>query len=396
METEFYADVAKSFADSTPVGTAGDGAGMTAGGITKGTGSMSRAKSFGESMYESHPDSMRRNNIQKTLNSFLLDKMKLGTTDIGALLVTSISPRMAFIRNEETPLLNLFESAPGPELLVDDWQYRVVERRQGTVRASQVNPEASPLTTTTLQSVRTEKFNTLGFWGDPISVSFVATAQAEQQQGVNLLRQEMDSQVLRIRKRMNYDYWNSVRQQSFAPQNTPAIGGLISRITTNTDSIGGIDLTALLLEGYNALVGAQVGFNVQKMLFGDPRQMGAVRTIEIARYGGSNQTSYLEWNRVMKEQFSQYRVPVDRVYEFNIGPAMPVAHDTDLPSGVAVILTINPDYIPRPVNFQIGGQVGPWMFVRPVYDLKETVFVLNGGTLDDPAEETRVLIQNTL
>lgn len=398
----YYSDISKQFAAQPPVGAAGAGADLTEGhgDGTQAQAAGPRAATFGEQLRDTYRDGAQRQAILNGVKSFMLEKALMGTGDVTSLLTTSISPRFNFLRKEETPLLNLLESIPGPMLTIDDWVRRIVDRTLGTQYASDINPEQVPLSPALLQTVRTQKLQTLQFWGDPVAVSFVAQSQVGQQQpGIDLLQEEVDAELLRIRKAMNKGYWQNIEQTNYTPPNVTKLGGLISRTVTNTDNLGGADITADDMELYNDTIDQVVG-SVQKFLFANRTQMGSIRTIEIARYGGNQPVAYMEWVRAMKDQIMNFSIPVDRVYEPNIGPAIPCAHDDDLPTGTAFLMAVDPRYVPRPVNFMLRGQVGPWLFVKPPlstsYELRESVLVMHGGTIDDPAESTRQLITGTL
>ena len=396
-ETDFWNDVAAQFsANPADAGSQTSGKAGTAEGATnfemRGNGQI--AKTYLEGMIATHKDGTRRANIMGVIKSFVAEVLKLGTTDISSLFTTSISSRQSFLRNPETPLLNLIEMAPGEQFVVDDWLYRITERRRGADLASQVNPEDN-ISTVLHQTVYSEKYNVLAFWGDPVSVTFIARAQAGQQNPtIDLLRREMDDEVRAIRRRKNFDYWNSVLQANFTPPNVTTVGGIISRILTNNLACGGMDLSEALLEAAILLIADQIGYSGQKLLFTDSTQVGSVRLIEINRYGGNNPVAFEQYNQMLAADFAKYKMLIDRIFEPNIGPVIPVCHDRQMPNNQSVLMSIDPDYCVKEAKFKIGDEFGPWMFVRPVYNLNETVFVMDGATLDDPAEETKVLLDN--
>jgi hypothetical protein len=322
-------------------------------------------------------------------------RQKTGSGDVTSLLVTSISERDVYIRNEETQLLNLMNSYNGPKLEVKDWAYRIPERRnQGP--ASRLNPESSPLTTTAKSTLRSEKYNTLAFWGDPVTTSIVSEAMVRNQTGIDIQQQDIDDEMLNIRKAKNYDYWNGIEQKSFAPQNIPVVGGLLSRIFTNNYNAGAANLTDTGLQTAASAIGSAIGQSTGlKVLFTDNTQVGAVRAFEIARYSGNNPMAFWEYNKTIAQKFAAYNINFDRIYDSLYGP-IPVLHDKDLPAGYAVMMTLDPAYMVREAGFKIGGQFGPWSFIRVQYDLKNTEFILDGSTLDDPAEEAKAVIYNSI
>lgn len=395
-ETQYYSDVAMQFGDAeTPVGSNGN-LELSGGASAKGGNSSAAmgAQPWSKRMYDTFRDGVKRSRMESAIKTVAISK--IGTGDIGALFTTSIAERMPWIRNEETPLLNMMEMTPGEDLIIDDWMRRSVERRQGQIRASNINPEAT--LPNYVDSIYSERYNTLAFWGDPVTSTFVGSAQAKKQRGVDTLKNDVDSELLRIRKAKNFDYWNSIEQKLFTGTNITKIGGLLSRINTNTGSAGSGDISDTLLNTANNAIATALGYKGINALFINSRGINAIRGIEIARYGGSNQISYLEWNKVMSEQFSAYSLNPDRIFEPGVGPVVPCFHENDLPSSpaMAVMMRIEKDYMPRPVGFQLGEEFGPWLFVRPVFSLRESVMVLDGGTVDDPAEESRFLFTNLL
>lgn len=394
----FYEDIAKQFAGPSPVGAAAAGADVTAGhsAAMQGQGNWQRAKSYGESMLDSYPDGTKRHVLNSIIKSYLLYKSKLGTGDVSGLLNTSISPRFTFIRKTETIGLNIVESIPGPMLVVNDWTRRIVDRHIGTVRAGKINPEAVPLNPALLQTVRSQKLNTLAFYGDAVAASFVAQSMVGQQQpGTNLLQEETDAEMQRMRNALNYDIWNSIEQSNFTPPNVTEFGGLISRIVTNTDDLGGADIDADDLEEMsNTIEGVVSG--AKKLVVSNRRQVGNVRTIEVARYGGQTPLSYIAWADRLRTEFL---VPVDKMFEPSTGPAIGCVHDDDIGNNV-LMMSIEPEHAPRLAYFLIDGQPGPHLFVKPPlstsYELRESALVLMGVTLDDPAEDTKFLKVNSL
>jgi len=393
---DFYAEMVKQFADNAPAGVAEaskGGSGATEGGWTGNAQSQGnavrKAKSFDQAMFESHPDSIKRERVTKAFLGFVQNHMKLGTSDIGPLLATSIAPQMTFVRNEETPIKNLCEQATGPELVVDDMVWRTITAYQGLGRrASRVNMEA-PLSTASVQPTFQESFNALSFYGDPVSTSFIASAQAEQQRGLDTLKFMIDSELLAINKAINYDTWNGQIQTSFAPDSIPQFRGIL-QACTQTAGLSGLGIGAAAIETVlaNNLV-PYVGHHTQKVLFVTDANSANIRSIEIARYGGNNPVAYAQSQAVLAARFAEYKIPVSRVFEPANGPPIPAVVDVDLVAlaggNNAVLLTIDPQYMPRYAYFHINGEVGPWMFVRPNYNLFTTVFVAHGLTLNNPA-----------
>lgn len=382
-QAQFYGDIAKEFSDDSIRAAATSTAPLTEG-VRQGGGAMT----YGKAMLLSYPDGARRMRVEKHFQAFVAQK--IGTSDINPLLITSLSARQSFIRRKETVLLNLMESAPGQMLVVDDYVYKVIERRQGTIYASRLNPEVTTVGKTELSVLYGQKFNALGFWGDPVGVRFVTGAQAAQQQQIDLLQEQADAEQVRIRLAKNQDYWSGVQQDSFAANAVPQVGGLLNRITVNTLAMGDADLDTTTLEKERRTIATNIGYQPQVMIFAGDKQVDITRKIEIQRYGGANQVAYMRWESEMKARLQKANVPVDRLYEFTQGPPAPVSHDFEIPQDTVVMLTVEDDFIPREARFLIGGQPGPWMWVRQVEDIRDSVFIADGGTMDDPGDETKM------
>jgi hypothetical protein len=357
-------------------------------------GAIPYAKTFTESMFVTYTNSIKRHEIVSGLKHFVGEQMDFATTDIGPLLISTLSQRVPFIINRETQLLNMMDAAPGQMLFVDDWMYRCRKINQGATRASRVNLEA-PLSTTSHVVTFAQQLNILSFWGDPISLTFVARAQNRgQNTGLDLLKLLADAEMQAIRKAINNDAWNGVIQPNFVPPNVTEMGGLIGRIETNIVSNGNIDLAAADIEEVLDDVSYQIG-DKQCALFVNRDEVGSVRVIETNRYGGNNPRVFADYNNELAAKFTQYKIAYDRIYDPDVGGfALPVIHDRDLPSGTQVLMSIEPEFTPKFAHFVIDGQIGPWMWVRPVYDANETVFIADGGTMDDAGEETRAIILN--
>ena len=351
---------------------------------------------YSQAMLASYPNSLQRHELEEGIKNFVGQEMHLATTELGPLLVSTLGPRVPFIVNTETQLLNVMDSVPGgAPLYVTDWMYRCRQINQGAKKATRINPEAA-LSTTNHSVSFSQKLNVLSFWGDPVAVTFVARAQnAGQNTGIDLLRTMSDAELVAIRKAVNDDCWNGIIQPNFNPPNVTELGGLISRIKTNTVDNGYLEPNAVDIEEALNDISTQIGDDQCVMM--TPREfVGSVRTLEVNRFGGNNPQAFKDYNTELAGTFAAYKVKADRIYDPDLGGyALPVIHDRDLPTGVSVIMSIKPEYCPRFAYFTIDGQIGPWSWVRPTYDANQTVFIMHGGTLDDTGEETRVSMINS-
>lgn len=394
MDENWFEDMCKAFDVESrgPAAQVGDSAEVASN--KAGTATIQKAKAFDQNMYEEYPDSVKRAGITNAVKAFVGQKLKLGTTEVGPLLVNSVAPRYAWIRNEETQTLNIVESAPGPEIYVDSYVREIVERRQGKVRAAQVNPEAA-VTTTPTNSVREQKFNATAFWGDLVEVTFIVAAQAGEQKNLSVEMEEMDSVLLSISKAINYDLLNGIRQMSFAGTNIPTIGGLGERILSNTDTAGTADISDAVLRPLIRKVQRAVGSQLPKLLICNMRQCEVIWGLHRGLWSGNDPMSYFNYYQELGKRLKDAGVMIDKIYEPGVGPPIGVVHDEDAGTNM-FLLTLTQMYWPQMAYFRIGGKKGPWAFVRPVYDLKRSVFCMHGASFDDPGEESRALVTNVL
>ena len=365
-----------------------------AGGAVSGNRPGLKAKGWGEVLFDAYGSTRKGYEMKKLIGSIALQK--ISTDQITSLLVTSLADRMPWIRQSEAQLLNMMDMAADGAVpdIVDDYMFRITERRQGTIRASRINPETNlPAYQDGLYS---EKYNVLGFWGDPVTATFVGSAQAKKQRGIDVLKQQIESELLKIKKAENFDCWNGVMNTMYTGGQVTQIGGLLSRIFTNTDSAGGGSPTEYLMNEANTDLNQAINAGGNRVAFFNDNGVAAIWGIELNRYGGSNQVSYAQWATANSERFNKFGLVPDKIYQPPVGKAIAVFHDYDLPTAPAagVMMAIDPDYVPSFAKFQIGEESGPFMFVRPTFNLQESVMILDGGTLNDPAQESRFLFTN--
>lgn len=397
----FYSDLQKKFSDisasggSATTATAGKDASAERGnweGNQRKSQHNAPVMRFGKAL-SLMTDTAERNLAKEAIEAFA--RAKTGSGDVTSLLTTSISERDAYIRNDETPFLNFLESF-GP-LTVNDWTYRIPERR-AMGPAARINPESQALARNFKASSRTQRTNTLAFWGDPVRTSVVSREMVSQQGGPDIHQQDIDGEYVAIRQAKEYDYLNGIEQRSFAPYNVPVVGGLLSRIYTHNVNATSGTVTDSELAGLLTAIGTGIGQGQYKVAFTDVANIAAVRAIEIGRYNGNNPMAYKDYNASLAAQYSQYKIPIARLFDPAIGPPLPLVHTSYLPAGYMIVITVNPAYVPREARFKIGGEYGPHLFVKTGYELEfyDTAFVIDGGTLDDPGEETRGVLYNLI
>lgn len=388
----FYADLEKNFetalltGGSSPAATADSVKVSERGGWNNNEPKKAHNKPImrlGKALAQMSP--LERSIAKSAIETFAREK--IGTGDVTSLLTTSISERDVYIRSVQTPLLNFMDSM-GPKLVVNDWTYKISERR-GPGMASRVNPETGALSRVNKATARTEKYNQLAFWGDPVQTSIISREMVEQQRGINIHQQDVDAEYDAIRIAKEYDFWNGVEQRSFAAYNVPVVGGLLSRTFTNNTNAGGGVVTDAELQALCTQIGDFTDQGELKLAFGDINSAVAIRAMEITRFNGNNPMSFYQYNQIMAQKWASYGLNIDQMYYPVIGPPVPFLHTKYLPAGYIYIITVNPNFVPREAGFKIGGEFGAWLFAKVNYEFVDTSFVLDGGTIDDPAEECR-------
>lgn len=342
---------------------------------------------FGEAIRKAVPDSYSREVILK--KTLLPIYKALGTVDIAALRLVSVSDRTPVKRNEETRWLNFLESQDNfPPVL--DYQYRIKERDIVTDDADIFNVDAA--LPPNAQSAYRQRFNTLTAIGNTLQVSFMASAIAEQQADVNILEEQIDDQVVRIRRTMNSIMLANVEQTSESTSAVPQMGGIITRSTLNNISASSGNLTnALIQEGVDD-IGLVLGYDKQLLLFCTPGQVGVVDDLTINRYPGENSAAYFSsLQTLIQKQLEKFQVPWSTVYRPRPGSPIPVIMDSKMPADTALLVA---GRYPRMARFKMEGMVGPFVLARPEQTLYELVLCFDIATLDDPLIESRAVFTN--
>ena len=327
-------------------------------------------------------------NVSNALGSMMYQMF--GTTSVMPMLVTSLSPRMPWIRLAETQLLNVMQMDVGEPYVCDDWYYRATIRNQYQDRAPRVNPEDT-LPNTNSNAVYTEFTNVMSFWGDFVVRPFVTSSIVRSQRNINLIAEDIESVTNSILRAKNYDYWNGVLQPSFAAGSVPQLRGLVNTITTNTTNLGGsVDLDEAKVEAILKKTGDQVGDKLRKFFFTNSVQVGKIRGLN--RYNGADQISIATYNKPYIEAYARQGVIVDVVYETVVKPDLMVLHERDMPANTSGIICVEKQFQPREARFMLDDQFGVWGVVRQVTDLVDKMFVFDGGTLDAAGEKAHALL----
>jgi len=328
---------------------------------------------------------------QQVLKERIIPHLKaVGTTDIASLRLVSLSDRTVVRRNEETKWLNFLEMRGDmPPIL--DYQYRIKERDIITDTAPVVNIDSLTLFPQ-IQSAYNQRYNTLTTVGNTLRVSFMASNIAEQQSDVNILEEQIDDEIIRIRRTFSKIMMSNTEQVSEAPGVTPQMGGFLTRSILGTLNAGGSNLTNTLIQTAVNSIGTQIGFDHQFVLWVTPGQLPVVRDLMINRFPGQNSEAfYATLNRNMREQLDNYRIPTQVVYEAYPGGSIPVIFDQQMVANTALLFVGS---FPRMARFRMDGQFGPYVLARPEQTLYEVVAVFDICTIDDPLQLSRVQITN--
>lgn len=311
----------------------------------------------------------------------------LGITDITSLRVLSASDRSPVLRNEDSKYLNFVESqSRSPRIM--DTRYAIRERRISGSAATPFNPDGE--LPAVRQSSRTQRQNTISCVGNTSKVSFWADAIASQQEDVNIKSEEIDDIIVLIRKKMSEMLLSNVEQVAEGPLSVPQNGGMINRSTLNNIAVSGGNLTETYVQQAINAIRLAMGSGKQHCLWVPGSQIPVLENIMITRQPGNTATTIFE-RQQLAARMIDFSVPWDMVYQPRPGKPLPVVFDDQLPSGTGLLFTYERDLYPRMPKFQMFGNFGPWILVRPNATLYELVLVFDMFTLDDPIVESRAV-----
>lgn len=345
------------------------------------------SKPLGQVLKEQFGGEYRANEALKSA-IFKDEKLKaLGTVDIGALRLVSISERTPVKRNEDTLWLNFLESKEDAKTITD-YQYRIKERDILTDVAPIVNIDSTTIFPV-LQSAYIQRYNTLTTVGNSLKVSFGAMNLAEQQANVDLMEEQMDDEILRIRRTFSTILMNNSEQVVESPSALPQMGGFYTRSVLNPQNAGGSNFTNTLLQtGINTINKALGVVGRKLMLWTNPNQLSVIRDLMINRFPGENSGAFdMSQATLNAQRLAKYNVPVDMLYKAYPGGSIPVVYDYQMADQTAILFDAN---LPRLARFKMDGQVGPFVLARPEQTLYELVAVFDIMTLDDPLQVARV------
>lgn len=358
----------------------------------QGGGEGFQLKTHGELMLEAFPDGKERERMSNIWKAELT-RNKISTIDIQSFLQATLSVNETFVMNEDTPVSNLISLYGRNDLFATSWIY--VERtRKFTGMATRMNPENRNGITTVPVVAPTylKNLQAVQFAAVNVEVSFMAQAQAEQQQNVDLMQQQVTPGLNAINQRWEQDLIHGERQLDPEPPNVPAMGGIIEQIVTHIDDSGNAAVQEDQLETIHKSLNDEAGQGKQHLILTSYNTTGTVRDIMINRYNGNNPRSFQEANAALASKFVGVKVNADQIYEPIVGKPIPVVC-SDKMDNILIMLVLDPEMMPNWVRFKFKGQAGPQMFVN--YDhltrLVDGGIILEGRSLDRGPEQTRHL-----
>lgn len=317
----------------------------------------------------------------------------IGSTDIAQLRLVSLAPQVGLLRNEETIFLNMVEA--NPQVRATDYQIRIRERKIGSDTVSFFNMDGA--LPGGAQSNRPMRYNTLGAAGNLLDIRFMPQELASQSpvDKTDIVAQEVEDEIVRIRRFMNEKLLKNTEQNNEASGNTPQPGGFIDRsILYNLATAG--DLTNPLIQGRvdaiaNYADPQGLGYRVPLVALCKESQLPKVRDLMIARYPGESSASYMQTLQGLMQRLADVSIPMDQMAVYQPLPGRPILFiaEGQLPSGHC--LFFDPRQ-PQLAKFEMFGQMGPWILERPTAALTTLLLVWDAFSLVDNLVETRALL----
>lgn len=329
-----------------------------------------KVMTLGAAMEESFPSYSTRQKAYDEVIAPILTKLTR-SEDLSTWRMASMLELVEGARNEETPTLNMIESNPRGVVRVDDIHFTFHEDNIGADVAEEWNiQDALP---ETAKSMRTARKNTITCIGNVNAVSTLAQSIGLEQANIDVLAQELKDEIIRIRRRINYNLLNATEVTFETAGSVPTMGGLLSRSTDYLVNVGGGDLTRSLIQGRvdaiaNYTDPQGLGYGTPLLGITNARQLQVLRDIIISEYGGITPTSRVEYEALLKARLEANRVPVQMVFEPMPGPgAIPFITDGQMAAGTTLILDPNR---PQLVKLYLGGVSGPYTLQRPTEKLQ--------------------------
>jgi hypothetical protein len=323
----------------------------------------------------------------------------LKSTDISSLRLVSLADKMAELRNQQTVFLNVLEANPVQR--VTDFQVRFRERRLGQNVASFFNINADAFAPEAVSN-RPQRTNTLGFLGNALNIRIISQELGAQSpvQPVDLVQEEIEFEITRIRRAMNAALLVNQEVVSEATSATPQPGGFVNRSTLYNLALSTpSDFTNAIIQGrQDAIANAGnpegVTYNVPLICLCPLGQISKIRDLMISRYPGENSQSALETQADMRARFAQVGIAPAQMKSYQPDPGQSILFIAEaqlqvVQPGTAIFF--DPTQ-PQLGKFMINGTYGPWAIERPTAALTTLLYTFDGMTLLDHLTETRSVV----
>jgi hypothetical protein len=356
---------------------------------TKATGAVKRPPAIGYTDFvKSFPNKTAESNFKN------MARKALGSTDVNQLRLVSMFPEMTTLRNEETVMLNIVEA--NPIFRATDLQVRINEKRIGTDTSEFFAMDGAVLPGNA-QSNRPMRYNSTGFFGESMTLSYLAQELASQSplDPTDLYASEMTDHLVRLRQFLNRNILTGAEQSNEALPNITRPGGFIDRSVLYNFATAG-DLTNPLIQGRVSAVANLASpegltFNVPLIALCQEGQISKVDDLMISRYPGETSAAHMGLVASLLARLESFGISPDMVSVYKPRPGRPVIFilEKDLPAGTC--LFFDPRQ-PRLARLQIMGQFGPWVLQRPTTALVDFYLIWDGYSLVDPYVESRAIL----
>ena len=346
---------------------------------------------LGEALEKNIPDSTRRQELYEGTIQPVLRKL-LRTSDVGVLRVGTVSDRMYMRRNKMTPTLNWLESR-GTKIS-RDYQFEWREASIGSQLAEDWQIEGDLPSEVANNYIK--RSNTINCVGNTVNVSMITQEMLEQQAGIDFLAEQIDTEVTRIRRKINFNVIQGSESKGEGPNGVPKMGGFTNRSPFYTLNATGADLNRSIIQGrVDAIANASnpQGYGYERPWLGitSSRQLQVLRDIMISEYNGIDPISLEEFKTELMDQLLENNARAQAVFNIIPGGVMGFFYDPQLPTGTTIIMDSDKPYL---VKMQLMGQFGPWVIHRPTTNLQSLNVCFDLCTLQDGPRESRAIVSS--
>lgn len=348
-------------------------------------------RTLGEMFFYSIPDAIERESTMDYLKDCLIKQNAIVATDLDSLLTANMSEPFAEARNTDTRWFNFLESRPR-RMIITDRRIRIPQKAQGTNRRAALFHPDGPMPAEA-QKTRTERSQTLMFFGEQSKLSIVGQSMLQSQMNINLQADELEGNMLALRQAANYYTLRGVEESDWTDPTTPTIPqsrGVHTGSTTNPQDLAGNDMNDDNLEDALYDLHPVFGEGFQAILFTNKKQIKNIKTLEINKYPGNSYIDYLQYEQ-LKNQFNSYQVKIERLFEPTVGNYLPVVSEKDLPSGESLLAIVDYPYLGE---FALNGSVGAMALALPTALMYDVKVIFYGCAPIDPMPESRRKIIN--